>query len=82
MRAKYTAIRWKNGAFATGLDARLPTGDEYNFLGAGSVGARPFFALSYRLGNLSPHANFGYQWNGNSVLPVWKLPARTELPFH
>ena len=68
VRAKYTAIRWKNGAFAMGVDARLPTGDEYNFLGAGSVGARPFFALSYRLGNFSPHANFGYQWNGHSVL--------------
>lgn len=51
-----------------GVDARLPTGDEYNFLGAGSVGARPFFALPYRLGNFSPHANFGYHWNGNSVL--------------
>ena len=68
VRAKYTAIRWKNGAFATGVDARLPTGDEYNFLGAGSVGARPFLALSYRRGNFSPHANFAYQWNGSSIL--------------
>lgn len=68
VRAKYTAIRWKSGAIATGLDARLPTGDEYNFLGAGSVGARPFLALSYRRGNFSPHANFAYQWNGDSIL--------------
>lgn len=68
LRAKYTAMRWKNGALATGLDARLPTGDEYNFLGSGSVGMRPFLALSMRRGNLSPHVNLAYQWNGNSVL--------------
>jgi len=68
VRAKFTAFRWKNGAFATGLDARMPTGDEYNFLGAGSLGARPFFALSFRHGNFSPHVNFAYQWNGDSVL--------------
>ena len=68
VRAKYTALRWKNGALATGLDARMPTGDEYNFLGAGSFGARPFLALSMRRGNFSPHANFAYQWNGNSIL--------------
>lgn len=68
VRAKYTAVRWKNGALATGLDARLPTGDEYNFLGTGSVGARPFLALSYRRGSFSPHLNLAYQWNGNSVL--------------
>ena len=53
---------------ATGLDARMPTGDEYNFLGAGSFGARPFLAVSMRRGNFSPHANFAYQWNGNSIL--------------
>jgi len=68
VRAKYTAARWKSGAIATGLDARMPTGDEYNFLGTGSVGMRPFVALSLRRGNFSPHANFAYQWNGESVL--------------
>jgi hypothetical protein len=68
VRAKFTAFRWKNGALAAGLDARLPTGDEYNFLGSGSFGARPFAALSYRFGSFSPHLNLAYQWNGNSVL--------------
>ncbi|MBL8238604.1 MAG: transporter [Bryobacterales bacterium] len=68
VRAKYTAVRWKNGALAAGIDARMPTGDEYNFLGTGSVGARPFLALSYRRGNFSPHVNVAYQWNGNSIL--------------
>ena len=68
VRAKYTAVRWKSGALAAGLDARMPTGDEYNFLGTGSVGARPFLALSMRRGNFSPHVNVAYQWNGNSIL--------------
>ncbi|MBI2686141.1 MAG: hypothetical protein HYX27_07485 [Acidobacteria bacterium] len=68
VRAKYTAIRFKSGALALGLDARMPTGDEYNFLGTGSVGARPFTAISFRRGNFSPHANFAYWWNGNSIL--------------
>ncbi len=68
VRAKFTALRWKSGALATGIDARLPTGDEYNFLGTGSVGARPFLALSLRRGNFSPHVNVAYQWNGNSIL--------------
>jgi len=68
VRAKFTAGRWKSGAIATGVDARMPTGDEYNLLGSGAVGLRPFVALSFRRGNFSPHANFAYQWNGDSIL--------------
>jgi len=68
VRAKYTAHRWKQGAVAVGADARMPTGDEYNFLGTGSFGVRPFLAASYRAGNFSPHLNIAYQWNGTSIL--------------
>lgn len=49
-------------------DVRLPSGDEMNFLGSGAVGVRPFAALSVRTGPISPHFNFGYQWNGESIL--------------
>lgn len=68
VRAKLTALRWKHGALALAADGRLPTGDEYNFLGSGSFGLRPFLALSSRIGNFSPHVNAAYQWNGHSVL--------------
>jgi hypothetical protein len=49
-------------------DLRLPTGDEENFLGAGAVGFKPFFALSWKGELFSPHFNIGYQWNGSSIL--------------
>ncbi|HEU0120384.1 MAG TPA: transporter [Bryobacteraceae bacterium] len=68
LRAKYTAYRWKQGAIAVGTDARMPTGDAYNFLGTGSFGLRPFVVASMRKGNFSPHINLAYQWNGDSIL--------------
>ena len=44
-----------------------PTGYEYNFLGSGTWGTRPFLTFSYG-GRVAPHANIGYQVNGNSIL--------------
>ena len=60
----------KRGAqgLAVGLDLRLPTGDERNLLGTGAPGVQPFAAWSGDYGVFSPHVNFGYQWNGSSVL--------------
>lgn len=68
VRAKATALQFKNGGLAVGLDARMPTGDVYDFLGSGAYGFRPFTALSFRKGNFSPHVNAAYQWNGKSIL--------------
>ena len=56
------------GGIGAQLDVRLPTGDEYNFLGSGAVGLRPLLIVSTQAGPVSPHVNFGYQWNGKSVL--------------
>jgi hypothetical protein len=67
-RVKATALKWRGGGVAGILDVRLPTGDEYNFLGSGAVGVRGFMAASGQVGPISPHVNFGYQWNGKSVL--------------
>ncbi len=53
---------------AAGADLRLPTGDEVNFRGSGTIGVRPFAALSYSKSRFAPHANFGVQVNGNSIL--------------
>jgi hypothetical protein len=68
VRVKGTAAQFKNGGLAVGVDARMPTGDAYDFLGSGAYGVRPFIALSWRRGNLSPHLNLAYQWNGKSIL--------------
>jgi hypothetical protein len=68
VRAKATLLREGTRALAAGIDARLPTGDEQNLLGAGAGGLRPFAAFSASVGAFAPHANVAYQWNGKSVL--------------
>lgn len=68
LRMKTTLIREGSRALAAGIDARLPTGDEQNLLGAGAIGLRPFAAVSAAYGVFAPHANIAYQWNGESVL--------------
>jgi len=68
VRTKGTVFRSANAGLALGLDLRAPTGDEYDFLGSGAAGVRPFLALSFRAGRVSPHVNGSFQWNGSSVL--------------
>ena len=68
VRMKGTVARWNGPALAGGVDVRLPTGDEENLLGAGTLGLKPFVAISFLLDRYSPHVNAGYQWNGESVL--------------
>lgn len=53
---------------AAGVDFRAPTGDELNFRGSGTYGVRPFAALSFSKDRFAPHANFGFQINGDSLL--------------
>ena len=38
-----------------------------NFLGSGATGVKPFGVLSYEA-RVSPHAEVGYEWNGESTL--------------
>jgi hypothetical protein len=66
-RGKFEALKGEKAGLAVGLDVHVPTGDERNFLGSGTWGVRPFAAFSYA-GRISPHASFGYQRNGDSVL--------------
>jgi hypothetical protein len=67
LRGKSTLITGEKWALAGGVDLRLPTGDELNFLGSGATGVKPFVAASYRA-RISPHVNIGYEWNGDSIL--------------
>ena len=68
LRLKGTPIRGEAGALALGVDVRLPTGDEEDFLGLGATGVKPFLAASFSAGRFSSHLNLGYTWNGDSVL--------------
>jgi hypothetical protein len=68
VRAKGTVLREDTRALAVGVDVRLPTGDERNLLGSGSIGLRPFAAFSTSFGTFAPHVNVGYQWNGKSII--------------
>jgi hypothetical protein len=68
LRLKAAAVRRPGLGISFGLEGRLPTGDEENFLGAGAFAARPFMVISAPHGAVSPHLNVAYQWNGKSVL--------------
>ena len=68
IRLKANLAKGDRHSLAIGVDTRLPSGDEENLLGSGAYGARPFLAVSAQYGAVAPHANFGYQWNGKSVL--------------
>jgi hypothetical protein len=78
-RAKATVLNGERIGLAVGIDARMPTGDELNYLGSGAVGMRPFAAFGYR-GRISPHANIGYQANGGSILASTDGKTPQQLP--
>ncbi len=67
LRGKYEVYKGERFGFAAGIDVRLPTGDEQNFLGSGAIGVRPFGVVSYGA-RVSPHAEVGYELNGKSTL--------------
>lgn len=67
LRGKYTFYKGERLAFAAGVDVRLASGDELNFLGSGATGVRPFGVVSYRA-RVTPHAELGYEINGDSTL--------------
>ena len=66
-RAKGTIIKRERTAVALGADVRVPSGNEKNFVGTGAAGVKPFLSASYH-SRISPHANIGYEFNGNSIL--------------
>jgi hypothetical protein len=67
LRGKYNVYNGERWAVAAGVDVRLPTGDALNFLGSGAPGVKPFGVVSYKA-RISPHAEVGYEWNGDSTL--------------
>ena len=68
LELKGTAFRIQNAALAVGALFRFPTGDEYEALGAGAIGVKPFVVGSITYKSVSPHVDIGYLFNGKSIL--------------
>jgi hypothetical protein len=68
LRAKGTMIRRAQSLLGAGAEVRIPSGNEHDLLGSGAWGAKSFVVLSFLYKRLGPHVNFGYQWNGRTVL--------------
>jgi len=68
VRVKTNLLQRSAHGLAAGVDLRLPTGDEMDLLGSGTVGLQPFLIWSATYGTVSPHVNGSYRWNGSSVL--------------
>lgn len=60
MRLKYRFLQSSALSMAMLVDARLPTGDETNFLGIGSTNVRFLGILSSQINDFTPHLNLGY----------------------
>jgi hypothetical protein len=80
VNGKYGILKGERSQLAAGLEVRFATGNEYNLLGSGSTGFRPYIVYS-RLGKrFHPHANFSYQWNSQSVLNLGANGESLRLP--
>ena len=53
---------------AAALDLRLPSGDENDLLGVGTVRVRPFYVVSGNIFGIAPHANIGFDLGDTSKL--------------
>jgi hypothetical protein len=62
IRAKINLYQTPEFGFALLGDARLPTGDEENFLGSGTTSVRALGILSGSFGNFAPHLNAGFAY--------------------
>jgi hypothetical protein len=59
-RLKINFAQGKKLGMSLLADARFPTGDENNFLGAGAFSGRGMAIVSGKFGTIAPHLNFGY----------------------
>ena len=69
----------QSGGLSAGAELRLPTGNSSNFLGAGTIGFRPFVVFTYG-GHFAPHANLSYEVNGNTNLVTDSEGRYQQLP--
>ena len=71
VRAKYQFYQGERLRLAGGLDARLPTGNEENFLGSGTLGLKPFVIASLPRADLAPRRS--------GIRAKWQLPPLRQL---
>lgn len=64
---KYIVKSEEHSTFSVGLNERVPTGDDRNYLGSGAWGTNPYAVFSY-VARVSPHIRLGYQWNTETEL--------------
>jgi hypothetical protein len=67
VRMKYNGHQTERTGIAFLADARFPTGDERDLLGAGKFAARGVAVASARFGAFSPHVNAGYLFRAGDV---------------
>lgn len=79
-RVKARLIKLSGVTVAFANDIRLPTGDEFNYHGAGAYGVKPFVIASLNGRFVSPHLNAGYQWNGRSYMGSTSGTTKERLP--
>lgn len=65
--AKYVIKSAERSTLSVGLNERVPTGDDRNYLGSGAWGTNPYAVFSY-ISRVSPHIRLGYQWNSETEL--------------
>jgi hypothetical protein len=61
-RVKFNLVQSARGGAAFLTDVRLPTGDEEELLGAGTVAVRGLLVMAARIGDMTPHLNAGFLW--------------------
>jgi Putative MetA-pathway of phenol degradation len=69
----------ESAGLAAGLDLRLPSGDEKNFLGSGSTQTKLFFIGSGVTGKASPHVNVGYTFSSGDVADEFNYVGGAEF---
>lgn len=74
VRAKYQIKKVEAGGVAVAVDLRLPTGDEQELLGSGSVQAKLFAIASSSGKKFSPHVNLGYTFSRGGSAATGRLP--------
>jgi hypothetical protein len=67
LRTKILIRESPGASLAILADARFPTGDDADLLGAGKFSARGIAVLSGRVGDISPHANVGYLYRAGET---------------
>ncbi len=70
VRAKYTILSSGGSGLAVAAEARAPTGNQKNLLGAGKAAVKPLLIGSIEQGRLAAHLNLGYTFGGLSNLTL------------